>query len=317
MGARVHVDGVFDFREGAGNGFRSEFDKVIFPERKGFVIHPQERCLDFLVAGNVSIFDEHAASGNVYFAVQRDGDGFAHVSFVYIFICKKNALDGSLFVARERGDGIAHANGACFNLSLESAEGSIWAANALHRQIESFFLLRIIDVDGFKVVKECLAGIPGDVFGLRCHVIAFGGRKRNHVNAVERKFAGQLVNLLQDFFEAFLAVAHKIHLVDGKDEIANAHELADAGVTARLHQNALRSVHENHGEVGKRCAHRHITGVFFMPRGVGHDKAAAIRGEIAIRDVDGNALFAFSHETIKQKGIVNFSTAATNFAVQF
>jgi hypothetical protein len=46
-----------------------------------------------------------------------------------------------------------------------------------------------------------------------------------------------------------LVVADEIHLIHGKDEIADAHERADARVAARLREHALRSVHEDDGEI--------------------------------------------------------------------
>ena len=123
-------------------------------------------------------------------------------------------------------------------------------------------------------------------------------------------------DLYLDFVEYIFAVAHKIHLVHGKDKVANTHQPANAGVSTRLYENALRCIYENHCEVGKRCAHGHVARVFFMPRSVSNDKAAVIRREIAVRDIDGNALLAFGHQAVQQKGIVNFSAAATDFTVE-
>ena len=54
-----------------------------------------------------------------------------------------------------------------------------------------------------------------------------------------------------------------------------------------------------------------------MPRSVSNDKAAVIRREIAVRDIDGDALFAFGHQAVQQKGIVNLSAAATHLAIEF
>ena len=50
---------------------------------------------------------------------------------------------------------------------------------------------------------------------------------------------------------------------------------------------------EDHGQVGGGGAGDHVPGVLHVPRGVREDEPAARGGEVAVRDVDGDALLAF------------------------
>ena len=88
-------------------------------------------------------------------------------------------------------------------------------------------------------------------------------------------------------------------------------------MAAGLDQDALGGVDEDDGQVGKGSADSHVASIFFMARCVGDDEAAVIRAEIAIGDVDGDALFPFGHEAIQEERIVDGAAAAADFAFQF
>ena len=62
MLSAINIDGIINFIYDSGNRLRSKFHKIILAERKRFIVHPQERSLDFLVASDVSVFGEHATS---------------------------------------------------------------------------------------------------------------------------------------------------------------------------------------------------------------------------------------------------------------
>ena len=55
------------------------------------------------------------------------------------------------------------------------------------------------------------------------------------------------------------------------------------------------------GQIGGGCAGGHVARVLFVPRRVGDDELAPRRGEIAVRDVDGDALLALGAQAVGQQ----------------
>ncbi len=84
----------------------------------------------------------------------------------------------------------------------------------------------------------------------------------------------------------------------------DADEGGDEGVAARLRQHALAGIDEDDREIGGRGAGRHVAGVLLVTRCVGDDEGAAGGGEIAIGDVDGDALLALGLQAVEQQRIV-------------
>lgn len=158
--------------------------------------------------------------------------------------------------------------------------------------------------------------VPRHVRGGLCDIVALGGRNRNRRRLLNRKLFLQVLKVFDDGVEPFLPVPDEIHLVDGKQEGPDPHQRADSGVASRLDQNPLRGVHQNHGEVRERRAHRHVAGVFLVPRGVRRDEATGVGGEIAVGHVDRDALLPLRHQTVQQQRVVDGATAAANLAVE-
>ncbi len=108
-----------------------------------------------------------------------------------------------------------------------------------------------------------------------------------------------------DPVEYALVEADEIHLVDRHDHLANAEHSRNGGVAARLRQQALARIHQQHRDIRRRCAGDHVAGVLFVARRVGEDEAAALSLEIAVRDVDRDALLPLGREAIHQQGVVD------------
>ena len=160
--------------------------------------------------------------------------------------------------------------------------------------------------------------IPRHAVGVLRDVVAL--RRRNgddlHAFAFEPKLVTQPADLLRNLTEPRLVVIDQIHLVHGKHERADAHECADARMTARLREHAFRGVHKDDREIGERGAARHIARVFLMARRIGADEAAAIRREIAVGDVNRDALLALREQTVEQQGVVDGTAAAANLGIE-
>ena len=98
--------------------------------------------------------------------------------------------------------------------------------------------------------------------------------------------------LVADVVEHAAIEADQVHLVDGEDEVRDAEQPGDARVPPRLFADAVAGVDEQDGEVRGRRAGRHVARVLLVAGRVGEDELAPRGREVAIGDVDGDALLA-------------------------
>ena len=66
-------------------------------------------------------------------------------------------------------------------------------------------------------------------------------------------------------------------------------------------------VDKHHRHMGIRCPGERIAGVPLVAGGVGEYIAAGVGGEEPVRDVDGDALFAFGPQSVREGGQVELS----------
>ena len=72
-----------------------------------------------------------------------------------------------------------------------------------------------------------------------------------------------------------------------------------------LGQEALAGVDQHDRQVRVRRAGRHVAGVLLVAGSVGDDERANGRREVAVGDVDGDALFPFGFETVDEQGEID------------
>jgi len=104
----------------------------------------------------------------------------------------------------------------------------------------------------------------------------------------------------------------QVEFVDGNDDIGAAQEFQNRAVAFGLRQEDgfaagkidARCVYQDNGGVGGRCARYHVAGVLFVSGRVGDDEFAFGCGEIAVGDIDGDALFAFGGKAVGEAGEV-------------
>ena len=133
-------------------------------------------------------------------------------------------------------------------------------------------------------------------------IVAFQGGDWNEMDVFEGEAGGHVVVVAADFVIDFLRPVHQIHLVDGHDDMNDAEQRDDERVALRLDGHAVACVYENDGEIAVGGASRHVARILFMSRRIGDDELPFGRGEVAICDIDGDALFAFGLEAVRQEG---------------
>lgn len=103
-------------------------------------------------------------------------------------------------------------------------------------------------------------------------VVAVARRERDRCDRLKGESGGESAVIVDDRRETPLVEVDQVHFVDRQDDMADAEQRTDVRMPPRLDQNALASVDQQDGEVGGRCAGRHIAGVLLMSRRVSDDK---------------------------------------------
>ena len=83
--------------------------------------------------------------------------------------------------------------------------------------------------------------------------------------------------------------------------MSDADQRDDDGVAMGLRQQALARVDQQDGEIGVGGARHHVAGVLLVTGRVGDNEVAARRREVAIGDVDGDALLALGLKPVDQQ----------------
>jgi len=145
----------------------------------------------------------------------------------------------------------------------------------------------------------------------RCdNVVAVQRADGNELHVLEDIETGQkILDFVPDFEEPFFAPLDEVHFVHRDDEVRNAEQGGEVGVATALLDDAVARVHQHDGEVGRGGAGDHVARVLHVAGCVRDDELAARRGEIAIGDVDGDALLALGAQAVGEVGEVDRAAA--------
>ena len=108
-------------------------------------------------------------------------------------------------------------------------------------------------------------------------------------------------------------VVDEIHLVDAEHEVLHLEQRRDHRVAARLLEHPLARVDQHEREVGGGRAGHHVARVLHVPGRVGDDELAARSREVAVGDVDRDALLALGAQAVgeqREVGVVEAAIAA-------
>ena len=105
-------------------------------------------------------------------------------------------------------------------------------------------------------------------------------------------------------------VVDEVHLVDADDEVRHAEQRHQQAVAAGLLDDAVAGVDEHDRQVGGRRAGDRVARVLHVAGAVGDDEVARRRREVAVGDVDRDALLALGAQAVGQQGEVDVVVAA-------
>ena len=110
--------------------------------------------------------------------------------------------------------------------------------------------------------------------------------------------------------ELLLIPADEVHLVDREHDVLHTEQRGEEGVAAGLFEQSDAGVDENDHQLRSGGAGDHVARVLNVAGGVGDDEFPLGGGEVAIGDVDGDALFALGAQAVGHQGKVGVVVAA-------
>ena len=245
---------------------------------------------------------DHVAAADVDLVGQRErhrlpGDGELEIAVV-----GHDPRDLAGLAGRQGDDLVARRDRAPGDRPRKPAEIEVRAVHPLDGQPERRELhALVVDLDRLEVGEQRRSVVPGHLVALLDDVRARQAGQRDAGDVLDADLAGERPVRLLDLAEALLRVVDEVHLVDRDGDVPDPDQRDQVAVAPRLRQHALARVDQHHGAVGRRGARDHVAGVLLVSRGVGDDELPAIGREVAVRDVDRDALLPLGGEAVEQQ----------------
>ena len=122
-----------------------------------------------------------------------------------------------------------------------------------------------------------------------------------NVTSETSRRAANALELLDDRIEHALVEVDQVHLVDAHDDVRDAQQRGDERVALGLRDHALAGVDQHDRQIRGGRARDHVARVLLVPGRVGDDEPALRGGEVAVGDVDRDALLALGPQTVGQQ----------------
>ncbi len=125
---------------------------------------------------------------------------------------------------------------------------------------------------------------------------------------------GEAVERRHQLLEALPRVLDQVHLVDRHDHVGDTEQGADEGVALGLLEHPAAGVDQHHRDVGRRGPGDHVARVLPVAGAVGDDEPPPRGGEVAVGDVDRDALLALGSQAVGQQREIEGSVASAALA---
>ena len=109
--------------------------------------------------------------------------------------------------------------------------------------------------------------------------------------------------------EHVLGVVDQVDLVHDQDHVRHPEQRGDGQMPPGLLDDAVAGIDEQHDHVGGGGARHRVPGVLHVPGAVGQDELPCRGGEVAVRDVDRDALLALGAQTVGQQSKISMIKA--------
>ena len=223
------------------------------------------------------------------------------------------AVDDRLDLAgpgrRQHDHRIAHLDRAARNHAGKAAEVLVRPVHPLHRHAERPRAGFLLDRHRLEVLHQRRALVPGHALAAREDVVAVDRRHRDAQHVLDADLGRERAIVGLDPLADLLRVVHEVHLVDREHDLLDAEQRHHVAVAPGLREHALACVDQDDRQVGGGRAGDHVAGVLLVPRRVGDDVLAAIGGEEAVGDVDGDALLALGRQAVHEQREIDLAAA--------
>ena len=245
--------------------------------------------------------------------IERQRHRLARDRFRQITISGDDARNFRRTSRRQNADRVAWFHGACANAASKAAEIKIGPHNALHTHAQRLIApMRLPRFGAFEQFDQSRPVIPRRRSAARRDVVAADAGDGNRSKAGQVERAGDRDEIGDDFVISGAVVADQIHLGDGEHDLADAHQREDVSVPARLRQHAFARINQQNSDVRIRRGRHHVARVLRMAWTVRDNELAFLSREIAVGDIDRDALLALGHQPVDEQCEIQFTAARAN-----
>ncbi|GIX18278.1 MAG: hypothetical protein KatS3mg119_2464 [Rhodothalassiaceae bacterium] len=302
MLAGVDVDRVFEAGDGrirpAGRGL----EQIGPAGQQRLFGHPHEMRLELVgdLGPRVRMHKEVAAR-DVDLVFERHGDGLAGDRLLEIAVEGDDPRHPRAPARGQDDDLVTLAYPARGDGAGKAAEVPIRPVDPLDGKSERMVHQRFAGRSLLEDLHQRRPVIPGHAVRAARDIVAEERRDGHRMDRLDAQRIRDAAEGLGDGAEGLLAEIDEIHLVDGEHQLPDAEQRADEGVPARLGDDALSRIDQQHRQIRGRCAGGHVAGVLLVTGRVGDDEAAPVGGEEAVGDVDGDPLLALGLEPVEEQ----------------
>src|SRR5688572_4874019 len=245
---------------------------------------------------------DHVAARDIDVVLEHDADACVQPGAIVRTVVRTQLADAGSPLRGQQHDLVANRDRSRLD-ATEIAPRQIRgrARDVLHRQAQRRAIERLLDFHRLEGLQQRGTVVPGEpLAAIDDHVaVERGHRHERHV--VDARAASELAERGDDRIETLAAPVDEVHLVDRDDEMRDADELRDRGVPAGLLDDAVTRVDEQHGKLRRRRCGDHVPRVLLVSGRVGDDELAHGGREVAVRDVDRDALLALGGEAVGEQ----------------
>jgi len=177
--------------------------------------------------------------------------------------------------------------------------------DALDWKPKSFVDIEGADRDLFEMFEQRETGVPRGAQAGLDDVVTIESTDRDGNETGVAELLDQRGKISLDPAIDYLREIDEVHLVDRDDEMADAKQGSDVCVTTGLREDALARIDKDDGEVCGRGAGGHVSGILLVAGGIGNDELAALGREVAVGDVDSDALLTLRAKPVCELGEVD------------
>ncbi len=309
----MDVDVVDDLVDHDARGVRRVLDRVARTSQQRCVGHPAHgRSQLARELRRVAGVADDVAARDVDLVLQQERHGHPGAGLVQRSVERVDPRDPRDLLGGQHEHLLAGTQHAAGDLArVPAVVGLVVADDPLDREARPLEVAVVGDLHRLEVAEQRRPRVPGHVLRPVDDVVAVLGADRDVHDLARPQAAGEVREVTHDRVEDLLVEVDEVHLVDRHHEVRDSEQRGDVRVALGLLEHALARVDEDHRQVGGRRSRDHVAGVLQMARRVGDDERPPRRREIAVRDVDRDALLTLGAQAVDEQRQVDDARAAT------